>query len=431
MHPLRSDRPLIVYLDIKSPYAYLALAPTLAMAERGGIEIDWRPFVLDIPSYLGSAKLDAAGNVVEQERTPEQWAAVKYAYFDCRRYATLRELTIRGTVKIWDTDLVSTGWLWAKLQGDDVLLRYVHDVSERFWKRELDVEDPAVVEDRLRAAGADVAGFAGWAAAEGAALHARLQADAFDHGIFGVPTYVVNEEIHFGRDHLPRVEALLTRPGAAATADKAYDAIGGEPASPPVRELTVVVDLADLQSHLALPMLLDLVAEAALPVRWVPMAGGAPPAPEDVAMDPVAGSRSERHRLWRAREWARDLERYAGGVRHPERREDTTRADLALLWAERSGAEVPTLVRTLDAARWERGEALAEPAVVDAALRACGAPREGFEAFLAAEGAKLLAARRQAVTDRRTPGAPALLLDDEPFVGRQHAPLLRRRLGLT
>jgi 2-hydroxychromene-2-carboxylate isomerase len=431
VHPLRSDRPLIVYLDIKSPYAYLALAPTLELAERLDIEIDWRPFVLDIPSYLGSAKLDAAGNVVEQERTPEQWAAVKYAYFDCRRYATLRGLTIRGTVKIWDTDLVSVGWLWAKRQGDEVLLRYVHDVYERFWRRDLDAEDPAAVTERLDAAGADVTGFAAWAEGEGAALNAGLQADAFDHGIFGVPTYVVNEEIHFGRDHLPRVEALLTRSHATSRPDKAYDAVGSEPADPPVRTLTIVVDFASLHSHQALPMLLDLVAASALPVRWVPMAGGAPPPAEDFAVDPVAGSRSERHRLWRAREWTRDLERYADGVIAPERLDDTAAADLAALWAEQSGADVTAFVRHLDHARWARGEDLSDPAVVTAALDEAGAPHDGFETFREGDGPERLKARRQAVTELRTPGAPALLLDDEPFVGRQHAPLLRRRLGLA
>ena len=59
--PLASSAPLIVYLDYKSPYAYLAIAPTYALAEALGIEIDWRPFTLDIPSYLGSAKLNHRG----------------------------------------------------------------------------------------------------------------------------------------------------------------------------------------------------------------------------------------------------------------------------------------------------------------------------------------------------------------------------------
>src|SRR5579872_466335 len=84
--PLASSAPLIVYIDYKSPYAYLAIAPTCAMADELGIAIDWRPFTLDIPSYLGSARLNKEGKVVEENRAPGQWLRVKYAYRDVRRY---------------------------------------------------------------------------------------------------------------------------------------------------------------------------------------------------------------------------------------------------------------------------------------------------------------------------------------------------------
>jgi len=70
--PLQSSSPLIVYIDYKSPYAYLAKDPTYELADDLGIDIDWRPLTLDIPSYLGSARLDAAGRVVESKRTPQQ-----------------------------------------------------------------------------------------------------------------------------------------------------------------------------------------------------------------------------------------------------------------------------------------------------------------------------------------------------------------------
>ena len=113
-HPLESDRSLIVYIDFKSPYAYLAVEPTRRMLNELGLSADWRPFVLDIPSYLGTAKLDKAGKVAKQNRSEEQWSGVKYAYYDCRRYANLRDLTVRGTVKIWNTDLPALGMQWAK-----------------------------------------------------------------------------------------------------------------------------------------------------------------------------------------------------------------------------------------------------------------------------------------------------------------------------
>ena len=90
-----SDAPLIVYIDFKSPYAFLAIEPTRQMLKKLGLLADWRPFVLDIGSYLGTAKLANDGKVASQSRSKEQWSGVKYAYFDCRRYANLADLTIR------------------------------------------------------------------------------------------------------------------------------------------------------------------------------------------------------------------------------------------------------------------------------------------------------------------------------------------------
>jgi 2-hydroxychromene-2-carboxylate isomerase len=207
--PLRSNDPLIVYIDFKSPYAFIAKDPTYAIADQLGIEIDWRALTLDIPSYLGSARLDADGRVVENNRTPQQWSGVKYAYRDARRYASLRGLTLRGTTKIWDSSLAGIGMHWAKRQGNVVLRSYIDRVYERFWKRALDIEDPRVIERMLAEAGADTAGFAAHCSDEGRTLHDTVQQQIFAAGIFGVPSYVVAGELFFGREHLPMVRWLL------------------------------------------------------------------------------------------------------------------------------------------------------------------------------------------------------------------------------
>ena len=91
---LRGEHRLAVYIDLKSPYACIAIDPTRAMARAAGVAIDWRPFTLDIPSYLGSAKLDKKGAVATSQRTPEQWSNVRYAYMDVRRYANLFDDTV-------------------------------------------------------------------------------------------------------------------------------------------------------------------------------------------------------------------------------------------------------------------------------------------------------------------------------------------------
>jgi len=157
--PLTSAAPLIVYIDYKSPYAYLAKDPTYAIEDELGIEIDWRPFTLDIPSYLGSARLDDQGRLVESRRTERQWSVVRYSYRDVRRYGSRRGLVVRGTTKIWNSSLAAIGMLWAKDQGSPVLRRYSGLVYERFWKRELDIENIVVIEGVLREAGAQTNGF--------------------------------------------------------------------------------------------------------------------------------------------------------------------------------------------------------------------------------------------------------------------------------
>lgn len=208
-HPLESHRPLIVYIDFKSPYAYIAKDPTRELAAALNIAVDWRPLTLNIPSYLGSARLDNAGKVVESNRSPQQWSGVKYAYKDARRYASLRSLTLRGTTKIWDTSLAHIGFLWAKRQSDAALARYIDIVYERFWKRELDVEDPSVVRAVLVEAGVRVDGFDDYRATDGRTQHDQMQSAIFEAGVFGVPGYIVDGEYFFGREHLPRIAWTL------------------------------------------------------------------------------------------------------------------------------------------------------------------------------------------------------------------------------
>ena len=206
---LRGESQLAVYIDLKSPYAYIAIDPTRDMARAAGVEIDWRPFTLDIPSYLGSARLDKQGRVASSKRTPQQWTGVRYAYRDARRYAGLRDYTLRGTEKIWDSSLAGIAMLWAKQQGVEVFDRFLDCLYPPFWRRELDIEDRVVLEGVLREAGAGVQGFQAFADGPGRRQHDKLNRDAFDAGVFGVPTYLVADEMWFGREHLPRVAWLL------------------------------------------------------------------------------------------------------------------------------------------------------------------------------------------------------------------------------
>lgn len=202
-------RTLKLYIDYKSPYAYLAKHAAYRLHHETAVEIDWLPYILDIPAYLGSAKVDGEGRVMEQNRNAHQWRRVKYSYMDVRREANRLGLTIRGTQKIWDSSLAGIGLLFAKRQG--AFAAYNDEVFERFWKRDLDIEDVAVIEDVLKRAGADVSGFRAFAEDEGRRELKAVQEAAEAQGVFGVPSFLFPDgDLYWGREHLPRIREILS-----------------------------------------------------------------------------------------------------------------------------------------------------------------------------------------------------------------------------
>jgi len=203
---------LKLYIDYKSPYAYLAKDPAYALAAETGVEIDWLPYVLDIPAYLGSAKVDGSGTVLEQSRNAHQWRRVKYSYMDVRREANRVGLTIRGTQKIWDSALAGIGLLWAKRHG--AFRGYNDEVFARFWKRELDIESVAVLTTLLNECDVDASDFAAYAQGEGRALLEKVQTEAEAAGVFGVTSILLpGGDLYWGREHFPALTEMLRQTG--------------------------------------------------------------------------------------------------------------------------------------------------------------------------------------------------------------------------
>ena len=203
-----ANRVITVYTDYKSPYAYLAKDPIYALAADASVALVWKPYILDIPQFLGSARVDPAGNVLEENRNAHQWRRVRYSYMDCRRQARKQGLIIRGTQKIWDSTLAAAGMLFAQSKSEQVFRRYHDAVFERFWRRELDIESVAAIEAVLRDAGADGSGFPDWADT-GRAEVAQIARDAEALGVFGVPSFIIDGELFWGREHLPDIRAML------------------------------------------------------------------------------------------------------------------------------------------------------------------------------------------------------------------------------
>jgi 2-hydroxychromene-2-carboxylate isomerase len=196
-------RVVTVYIDYKSPYAYLAKDPTWELERDFDVRLDWLPYTLHIPDSLGTV----------EGRNAHQWRRVRYSYMDARRLANRRGLTVRGPQKIFDSSLAAIGMLYAERHG--VFRKYNDMVFERFWKRALDIENREAIGAVLAEAGAPVAGFFDFLDGEGRAAHDRICRQAEAQGVFGVPTFVVDGELFWGGDRLWMVREKLGVPPSA------------------------------------------------------------------------------------------------------------------------------------------------------------------------------------------------------------------------
>lgn len=190
-----------MYSDYKSPYAYLAFDPGMALEERFKVRVRWRPFQLRIQG-LG-------------ERSAASQHKVKYAYLDARRWGNLRPggMVIKGPTKVYDTTPALIGGLFAEKHGR--IVAYSRMAFDKFFRREFEADQIEAVAALVEAAGLPAGEFGAYLAGEGLRAFEAAQAEAAAEGVFGVPLFVFNGEPFWGHDRIPLLEMRLTEAGLA------------------------------------------------------------------------------------------------------------------------------------------------------------------------------------------------------------------------
>ncbi len=189
-------RTVDLWLDLKSPYSFVAKDPAYALEKELGVVLRLRPFHLDI---MGGVDLNDPAALQRGMRK------IKYLYTDVRRFA--RGQTILGPKKIFDTRLAHMAWLFADRAGRG--RAFIDLAYPRFFRRELDYEDRAAIEALLTEAGVDPAGFEAFTKDDGPKLLAEHQQAAEAAGVFAVPTFVVDGELFWGQDRIDLVRTKL------------------------------------------------------------------------------------------------------------------------------------------------------------------------------------------------------------------------------
>jgi 2-hydroxychromene-2-carboxylate isomerase len=197
------DARLCVALDLRHPFAYLALGPSAALGAATQVAIDWLPLTaatLKAPSVPSAA--DDRGIWHRRHRARAIAREIEV-------YGAASALVLRDYYRDGDAEAANLGWLWLRERNRAGLLPYLEDVFRRYWALELDPSKLDRVGVIVESHGGDGAAFRAWAESRGPDALASIAAELRDFGVYQSPAYVLNGEVFYGRQHLPMIRWIL------------------------------------------------------------------------------------------------------------------------------------------------------------------------------------------------------------------------------
>ena len=194
------------YLSVVSPWSYLGHRRFCDIAREHSAEILYLP----IDSSILFSK---TGGLALKDRSPQR---KRYRMQELRRWRSRLELELNLEPQYFPTDsnLASRVIIGAIEAGHDVA-ELVYELMRTVWVREEDVSETSVVIGAIERSGGSVDDLLA------AANHSNVQdiiiensEQAVSKGVFGVPSYVVGEEVFWGQDRLEFLDSFLSdQPG--------------------------------------------------------------------------------------------------------------------------------------------------------------------------------------------------------------------------
>lgn len=194
------NKKLEFFFDVGSPATYLAWTQLPELASRTGADIIWRPMLL-------GGVFQATGN--SSPATVE--AKGNYTRKDFQRFAQRYGVTLNHNPYFPINTLQLMRGATAFLGTDD-FDRYLKAIFTAIWVDEQDMNQPEVVGKVLAKAGFDPTAVLQRISDPQVKEQLKVTTtEAVERGVFGAPTFFVNDEMFFGQDRLEFVEAALAR----------------------------------------------------------------------------------------------------------------------------------------------------------------------------------------------------------------------------
>ena len=120
------------------------------------------------------------------------------------RLELLREYYRSGSA-----DAANLGWLWVRSRHPEKLQSYLLELFRSYWSLELDPSSGEQVAALIRSIDGDDRSFVDWSKTEGPKAAAAIAQEITERGLFQVPAYIVEDEVFYGRQHLPMIRWIL------------------------------------------------------------------------------------------------------------------------------------------------------------------------------------------------------------------------------
>lgn len=216
---LDGDTSLTVYLDMKSPHAYIAVRPTIEVARDYRVNIDFRPYTL---SYTDMGISTTVRDNKRSPPSPESDRRARMFYAAAREYSKLQRLPLRSPYRLLDVELAHRAFVFAKRQALEI--PFMMSVCLRGWGsgwREYEVESVTQLMSSLVSVGVDLDGFEEFVRPDGDGQRELLtyKEEAHASGFVGTPHYVFHDYVSdreiglFGREHLALIREKFSAQG--------------------------------------------------------------------------------------------------------------------------------------------------------------------------------------------------------------------------
>ncbi len=194
--------------DFGSPNAYLAHQVIPEIEQRTGANFGYVPVLLGgIFKLTGNQSPMTAFGHIKNKLEYEQMETARFI-----RKHNISRFQFNPFFPV-NTLAIMRGAVAADAMG--ILPRYADAVFHHMWEAPKKMDDPQVIRAALAESGLDADALL--AAAQSAEVKQRLAENtdrAVARGAFGAPTFFVGDEIFFGKDRLPDVEAEIRRQSA-------------------------------------------------------------------------------------------------------------------------------------------------------------------------------------------------------------------------